>query len=378
MRLRAGWRTALTMLLALPGCDKPAAPAAFERPPAPVVVAAATSGDVPLYLDEIGRCVARESVTLRPQVSGQITRIHFVDGTDVKAGEPLFTVDPRPFQAQLAAAEASLAQAKASRELAKAEFARARTLLEKKAIAQQEYDTLRNAVDVAEARLQQMQAAVETARLNLDYCSLRSPIDGRTGHRLVDVGNTVTANETALLTIQRLDPIYAEFTVREGDLPAVRRNLSPEALRVEVRIPEESGDPFVGELTFVDNAVQEATGTVKLRATLSNGDRRLWPGRYVRVRLVLKLLKDAVLVPATAPQLSAKGPFVTVVKADLTTELRPVKLGQRHDDRVVVEEGVRSGERVVTVGHLGVMPGGKVRIEEPRAPAAAPPEESGK
>src|SRR2546426_452459 len=172
---------------------------------APVAVASAASGDVPLYLDEIGRCVAHETVALQPQVSGQITRIHFIDGTDVKAGDLLFTIDPRPFQVQLASAEASLAQAKASLDLAKTEFSRSQSLFDKKAIAQQEYDATRNAADIAEARLRHMQASGEAAKLTLEYCSLRSPIEGRTGHRLVDVGNTVTANASTLLVIQRLD-----------------------------------------------------------------------------------------------------------------------------------------------------------------------------
>ena len=354
---------AVLVLAVLAGCKKQAEPAPFQPPPSPVIVADADAADVPLYVDEIGRCAARESVALRPQVSGQIQKIHFVDGTDVKAGDPLFTIDPRLFQAQLASAEASLVQAKAALDLARLESARAQTLLGKKATSQQEVDTARNAVAVAEARVKQMEAAAETARLNLEYASLRSPIDGRTGQRLVDVGNTVTANETMLLVIQRLDPIYADFSVPEGDLGRVRARMAPGALRVEVRIPDEPGDPCVGELTFVDNAVQEGTGTVKLRATLPNGERRLWPGRFVRVRLVLETLKNAVLVPVAAPQMSAKGSFVYVVKPDLTAELRPVALGQRQGDRVVVREGLQAGERVVTAGHLGVIPGGKVRIE---------------
>jgi len=333
-------------------------------PPAPVVVAVAESADVPRYLDEIGRCTARESVSLMPQVTGLITTIHFQDGADVKKGDPLFTIDPRPFQALLAAAEASLAQAKASLELSKVEFARIKTLVEKKVAAQQEFDASRNAVDVADARLRQMQATLDTARLNLEYCSMKSPIDGRTGHRLVDVGNTVKANETILVVIQRMDPVYVDFSASEVDFAEVRRQMARGPLRAEVRIPGQ-GEPGIGELTFVDNAVQEGTGTVKLRATLPNADRRFWPGLFVRVRLVLEVVKDAVLIPEAAPQMSAKGTFVYVVKEDLSTDFRPVTLGQRQGSRVVVEKGLKAGERVVTQGHLGVFPGRKVRIESP-------------
>jgi len=378
MSVKARPLLAMASLLAFAGCEKPPAQAAFERPPPLVVVASAASGDVPLYLDEIGRCVARETVALQPQVSGQITRIHFIDGTDVKAGDLLFTIDPRPFQVQLASAEASLAQAKASLDLAKTEFSRSQSLFDKKAIAQQEYDATRNAADIAEARLRQMQASVEAAKLTLEYCSLRSPIEGRTGHRLVDVGNTVTANASTLLVIQRLDPIYADFTVTEGELSTVQRSMAKNTLRVEVRIPDEPGDPSVGELTFLDNAVQEDTATVKLRASVPNAERRLWPGRFVKVRLVLSVLKGAVLVPSTAPQRSVKGSFVYVVKDDLMAELRPVTLGQRQGDRIIVEQGLRADEQVVTVGHLGVIPGGKVRIDAPQPSRETSMKEPGK
>jgi membrane fusion protein, multidrug efflux system len=365
-------------LLAVVGCGKAEPPPAFDRPPAPVSVAPATSEDVPLYRDEIGRCVAREVVSIQPQVSGRILQAHFTDGADLKTGDLLFTIDPRPYQAQLASAEASLAQAKAALNLTKLDFARAATLLEKKAISQQDYDTNKNSVEVAEARVLQSQAAVETARLNVEYCSIRSPIDGRAGHRLVDPGNIVGANAGSLLVLQRTDPVYADFTVTEHDLSAVQRNSSRATLRVEVRLPDEADKPRAGELTFLDNAVQDATGTVKLRALVPNPDRSLWPGRFVKVRLVLATLKAAVLIPAAAPQLSAKGSFVYVVKEDATAELRPVTLGQRQGELVVVEQGLRPGERVVTAGHIGIMPGGKVRIVEDRKPETPSAQETGK
>jgi multidrug efflux system membrane fusion protein len=186
----------------------------------------------------------------------------------------------------------------------------------------------------------------------------------------VDVGNVVEANKGPLLVIQRLDPIYADFTITENDLTSVQRNMEQGTLKVEVRLPDEAGDPRPGELTFLDNAVQDGTGTVKLRATVPNGDQRFWPGRFVKVRLVLSTIKDAVLVPASAPQTSAKGQFVYVVKDDSTAEMRPVTLGQRHEDRVVVAQGLAAGERVVIEGQMAVMPGGKVRVAEPAAPAA--------
>lgn len=356
--------------LAFAGCRQEAPPA-FERPPAPVAVAAAVARDVPVYLDEVGKVAAREVVSVEPQVSGRITRIHFSDGAHLRKGDLLFTIDPRPFQAQLGAAEASLAQARAALDLARIQYVRASTLIETKAISQEEYDLKKNAVDVAAAQVEQGEAAVQTAKINLDYCFIRSPIDGRAGQRLVDTGNVVTANSGELLTIQRLDPVYADFTVPENDLTAVQRNMARGSLQVEVRLPDEPGEPRTGTLTFLDNAVQDGTGTVKLRATIPNGDHRFWPGRFVKIRLVLDTLQEAVLVPAAAPQASAQGPFVYVVKEDSTAEQRTVTPGQRQGDLVVISQGVKPGESIVVNGQLGVTPGGKVQIEGERPGATA-------
>ena len=351
----------------------------FERPPAPVAVTAAISQSVPVYLDEIGKCIARESVSIQPQVSGRITEIHFTDGADLKKGDLLFTIDPRPYRAQLDSAEATLAQQRAVLDWAKIQFKRYASLLGSKAISQDDYDSKKNAVDVAEAQAKQSEAATETARLNLEYCSIRSPIDGRAGQRLVDIGNVVAANAGSLLSIQRLDPIYADFIVTENDLSSVQRNMAQGTLKVEVRLPDEEDKPLPGELTFLDNSVQDATGTVKLRATIPNSDYRLWPGRFIKVRLVLSTIPDAVLVPASAPQVSTQGPFVYIVKQDSTAELRPVVLGQRQGDLVVIDHGVKSGEQVVVTGQLAVTPGGKVRVEgSVTAPGLAATNDGGK
>jgi len=357
------------LLVAAAGCHKKEEAAPPPRPPARVVAAVAVAEDVPLYLDEIGRCVASERVSIQPQVSGRITTIHFSDGADVKAGALLFTIDPRPYQAQLASAQANLSQSKAVRDLARLEFERSKTLLEKKALSQQEFDTAKNAVAVADARIQQNEAAIEMTKVDLDYCSIKSPIDGRTGHRLVDVGNVVAANTGSLLVIQRLDPIYAEFTVTENDLPLVQKNKAAGTLRVEVRIPDDPGEPRSGDLTFLDNAVQDATGTVSLRATVGNADHHFWPGQFIRARLVLATVKGATMIPAEATQMAPTGPFVYVVRDDSTTELRPVTLGQRQGERVVVTKNLAAGERIVTRGQQGIMPGAKVQVEAPAAPA---------
>jgi membrane fusion protein, multidrug efflux system len=361
---------AIALAIDMLGCGENKAPS-FERPPAPVTVGAAESRDVPVYLDAVGTSVAREMVSIQPQVSGRITQIHFVDGAYVKRGTPLFTIDPRPYQAAVHVAEATIAERKAALEFAKIEFDRVKNLIETKAISQQDYDTRKNAVDVAEAQLKHSRAELETAKINLSYCFIHSPIEGRAGQRLVDLGNIVEANdEQPLLTIQRMDPIYADFTIPESDLTAVQVNMRRGTLKTEIRLPDDASVTREGSLTFLDNAVQNQTGTVKLRATIPNEDHRFWPGRFVKVRLVLSTQQDAILIPATAPQMSAKGTFVYVVKQDSTAELRPVTLGQRQDDLVVIAEGLQPGERVVVSGQLGVTPGGKVRVDQAPTPVA--------
>jgi multidrug efflux system membrane fusion protein len=443
------------LVLALAACEQQAQPA-YERPPAPVTVAAAIQRDTPLYLDAVGKCAANEVVSVQPQISGRIVKIHFADGADLKAGDLLFTIDSRPIQATVQQAEANVARDQAQERQAEANTARDRAavlqaqaaltqaraqLLQAEAnvvrdqaqlenaqaqdrryselvrqgyVAREQSDQIRTAMETAaatlradqamvesgkaaiaaaEATLAQAQAAVvagqaavdnaratvranealvESARLQLAYTEIRSPIDGRAGQRLVDLGNVVTANTGSLLSIQRLDPIYAEFTVTENDLTEVQRHMQGGRLDVEVRLPDRPDTVIPGTLTFLDNAVQEGTGTVKLRATVPNRERRLWPGRFVNVRLILGRVAGAVLIPATAPQTAAKGLFVYVVKEDGTADIRPVTLGQRQGDLVIVASGVKAGERVVTNGQIGVAPGGKVRIEEPGAPAASP------
>ncbi len=254
--------------------------AASEQPPPSVTVFVAESHDVPIYLDEIGKNGAFESVTVTPQVGGRITERHFEDGANLQKGQLLFVIDPRPYQAQLDSAQANLAQAKAALELAKIQFARDAELIGTKAISKQDYDTKKNTVDVDQAQVEAAQAALETAKLNLEYCFIHSPIEGRAGARLVDIGNVVQANTTALLLIQRLDPIYADFTVTERDLPEVQKQMARGTLQALVRLPSDGEDHArTGKVTFLDNAVQNGSGTVNLRATIPNSESHFWPGQ---------------------------------------------------------------------------------------------------
>jgi multidrug efflux system membrane fusion protein len=344
-------------------------------PPASVTVSAAKAQDVPMYIEEIGTTAAREYVAIQSQVAGQIQEIHFTDGQEIKKGDKLFTIDPRPFQAAVAQAEANVGQRRAEQELAKQDFARVQELIKTKAISQQEFDQKKNAVDVSEAQVKAADAAVQTAKLNLDYCYVRSPIDGRAGQRQVDVGNVVKVNDMTLLVIQRLDPIYADFTITERDLPRVREHMKGDhKLNAQVWVPETQGEPREGELTFLDTAVQTGSGRVKLRATLPNEDRHFWAGQFVNVRLVLEVKKDAVLVPSQAIQIGQTGPYVYVVESDNKAAMRPIKPGQRQAEWVVITEGVKAGENVVTTGQKFLFPGAPVAISPGHAAPGAPAE----
>ncbi len=374
---------ALVGLLAMSGCSKKSTQAAGLPQFAPLVtVTRATTHDVPVYLEEIGRSGAFESVTVTPQISGRIMERSFEDGAELKKGQLLFTIDPRPYQAQLDSTQAQLAQSKAALDLAKTQLKMYDSIANTRAVSQMDVETKKNTVAVDEAQVQAAEAAVENAKLNLEYCYIHSPIDGRAGMRLVDVGNVVQTNSTGLLLIQRLDPIYADFTVTEADLPEVQRQLARGTLQALVRIPADPPNRArQGKLTFVDNTVQNATGTVNLRATIANADHHFWPGQFLGVTLVLATAKGAVLIPNQATQISQQGPYVYVVKPDDTAELRLVTLGQRQGDDVVVTKGLADGERVVVTGQLTVQPGGKVHVEEGApanppggAPGAAPPD----
>jgi membrane fusion protein, multidrug efflux system len=320
---------------------------AAQAPARPASVAKVITKDVPLYLDEIGTCAAYETVQVPAQVNGTIMARHFQDGSDVKKGDLLFTIDPRPYQAVLD-------QAKAQAALDQVTLKRQEDLRARKVIAQQDYDT-------ALANAQKSQAATEAAQVNLDYCFIKSPINGRVGLRNFDVGNLVGPSTPPLVTIQGLDPIYTDFTVAENDLPLVRKYLGGPNVKVETYLADGSITPRVGDLYFIDYAVQPGSGTVKARGVTPNPDRALWPSEFVRVRFILDTLKDAMLVPSQAVQVSQGGPFVFVVKPDNTVDLRPVKPGQRQDgDLSVIESGVKPDEIVVVTGQLALSPGAKI------------------
>ena len=307
-----------------------------------------------------GNCVTIAAVTLQPQVSGTLLRYAVAEGAMVKKGDLVAEIDSAPFQA-------SVQQAQGSVDSAKAQLANAQVTLERQ---QELYQT--KTVDLAdlqtaEADQLQAQGAVETAegqlanaKINLSYCTITSPIDGKTGIYEVDAGNLVTANNTKLINIQTIDPIYVDFTISENDFNTVREYFNAGTLDVEASIPGVPDKKLPGKLTFIDNSISSGTGTLALRATFPNSAALLWPGLFVHVQLILTTLEGAVVVPSQCVMVGQQGPYVFVVGSDSTVALRPVQTGQRDTDYTVISSGVKAGEQVVTAGQLGLAQGKKV------------------
>jgi len=357
---------------------KPATP----PPPRVVSTAKVLTKDVPLYLDEIGTCAAFETVQVQAQVSGQITARSFQDGADVKKGDLLFTIDSRPYQALLEQAQGQLAQAKSQMVLDQITLKRQQELRARNVTSPQDLDTAQGTVNNDEAKVKSAEGAVAAAQVNVDYCNIRSPIDGRVGQRQVDVGNIVGGGSASggviLVTIQGIDPIYTDFTIAEPDLPLVRKYLGGPNVKVMTDAEDDQYPPRQGDLSFIDTALQSGSGTVKARGITPNADHALWPSQFVHVRLILDVVKNAKLVPSGAVQIGQNGPYIFVVKADSTLELREVKPGQRQDDLTVITEGISDNETVVVSGQLQLSPGAKVVIQQAQVPGQGGGSSAGK
>jgi len=358
----------------------------------PVEVAPVTQQDVPIQIKSIGNVEALSTIAIRSQVEGTLMRVGFVPGQEVKKGDLLFMIDPRPLQAQLSTAEANLLKSMAAvrqgndivaRDEATAAndrvvVARDLRLVEAGVIPREQYDndvaklrsseaTVRadqSAVANLQAAQKAEQATVENARVQLSYTTIRAPLAGKTGNLAVTAGNLVRANDTtAMVTITTSSPIYVTFSVPERDLVRIRQSSGKEGLVVQGEIPGDEPNPVMGKLSLVDNTVDPATGTVRLKATFINDDRRLYPGQFVNVVMTLGTAMQAIVVPSQAVQVGQDKSFVYVVKADGTAEMRTVKTGTAVETMTVIEDGLKPGEQVVTDGQLRLVPGAKVQVK---------------
>lgn len=349
-------------LAALAACSRQAPPVRNTK--VAVTVAAAAERPVPYDITAIGAITPLQSVAVRSQVTGSLVRVGFREGDDVRAGQLLFELDARPFQAALDQALATLARDAAQAANAHRQVSRYQELAQSDLASREQIDQLRANADALDASLTADSAAVETARLNLDYTQIRARISGRTGGLSMHEGNLVRAtDQTPLVTINQIRPVAVTFAVPERYLEDIRRFSAGHTLEVEVRRQDSTGAPATGVLSFVDNRVDTTTGTIQLRATFPNQDSRLWPGQFVIVRLVLDVVPAALTVPSAAVMTSQRGTYVYVLQPDQTVRMQTVALGRTLNDFAVVDSGLRIGDMVVTDGQLRLTPNAAVEVK---------------
>ena len=350
------------MLIIASGCTqkKPA-----PSPRAPVTVATVAEQDVALQVKAIGNVEYYSTVQVKALVGGQMLAAHFKEGQDVKKGALLFTIDPRPFEIALRQAEAALARDRVLAKNAEDDLNRYTELVQKDYVTQEAYEQLKANVEQFRATVKGDQAAVDNARLQLDYCTIRSPIDGRTGALIVYPGNIVKANDTSpLVVMNQMTPIYVSFSVPQQNLPLIRTYEAQGQLKTEA-VLQDNTPAIQGSLTFIDNAVDTTTGTILLKATFDNADKALWPGQYLNVILTLTIEKNRIVAPSQAVQTGQAGHYVMVIRDDMTAESRPVDVERTQGDLAVIRSGLKAGEKVVTDGLLRLTTGTKVEIRNP-------------
>jgi multidrug efflux system membrane fusion protein len=336
-----------------------------SREAVPILAATAQQKVVPVQIRAVGNVEAYSTVSIKSQVTGVLTQAAFKEGQDVKKGQLLFTIDPRPLEAALKQAEATLARDFAQVQNWREQARRYAELVKKQYVSQEQYDQIRANADAAEAVVVADQAAVENAKVQLSYCYIYAPMSGRVGSLLVNEGNLVRVNDGApLVVINQLTPIYVTFSVPEQNLEDIKRHMAAGKLKVDARFPSDEGRPETGTLSFVDNAIDRATGTVKLKAEFANATRRLWPGQFVNVALTLTSQPNAVVIPSEAIQVGQDGQQVFVIKPDKTVEVRPVTVGPTNEGEAVIIKGLAPGEQVVREGQFLLGPGSRVEIRD--------------
>lgn len=342
---------------------------AHKVPARPVEIGVSVKKSVPVYINSFGNLTPPVDVNIKPQVDGEIKEIRFKEGEDVKKNDILFVIDPAPYHAELEKAEAQVVQDEADLNLKKTTLERYKQLVKDQLVSQQDYDKFATDAAQAEAKLQLDRASVDIAKINLDYCYIKSPIDGRTGKILVDLGNIVTkAQGQTLVNIKTIDPMYIDFTIPERYFPKVNEAAAKDVCKVQFKVQGDNVNTYSGTLKFLDNTVNNATGTVMLRAIVPNPDKKLWAGQFANIQLILGTQADAILVPFEAVKIGQDGAYIFVVAEDNTAELRSVTAGLKQDDMIVVETGLVEGERVVTSGQMGLSPGVPV-FDISKAPA---------
>jgi multidrug efflux system membrane fusion protein len=345
--------------------------AAKGPPPVMVTVAAALQETVPVRVQVIGNVEPYLTVAVKARVDGQINAVNFREGEQVRKGDVLFRIDPRPFEAAARQAQANALRDRAARDQARSQERRYQDLLDKNFVSKEAYAQIRTNAETAEATAKASEAALENARLNLEYCTILSPLEGYVGKVLLQAGNLVRANDVnPLVVINQVRPVYVSFAVPEQKLPEIRKYQAASPLRVDVIPPDRSAAPIAGRLVFIDNAVDPSTGTIRLRAQFDNADAALWPGQFVNVSLRLYEEPDAIVIPSQAIQSGPQGQYVYVVGDDMVADVRPIAVQELDGERAIVARGLAKGERVVTRGQLRLGPKTRVQIGKPAAEPA--------
>ncbi len=366
----------LNALLFLSGCGNKEQLVTKDRPAAPVVVAGVELRNIPVQIKAIGNVEAYQTVQIRSQVSGQIQKIFFKEGEDVRQGQLLFQLDKRPFQADLDKAVGQLKRDQAQEEHSRVQSERYSDLEKDGIVSHEQADQMRMQAKADASAVEADKAAVEAARVQLQYTDIVAPINARAGNLMINLGNLVKANDTPyLVQLNQVTPIYVTFSVPEANLDRVRRHFSSGQLKVLAYPKGQSDNPTEGRLTFIDNGVDTTTAMFKLKGTYQNKDRRLWPGQFVDVALELSMQKDAVVVPTRAIQSGQQGEYVYVVRTDSTAEARPVKTEGAYQSLTLISEGLKVGEQVIVNGQLRVAPNAKVIVQAapPGTPTATAP-----
>ena len=356
------------MIALVSGCAKQqAAPPA--RPPTTVSVGRVTQKTMPVEVTAVGNVEAISTISIRAQVPGEVQNVNFKEGDFVKKGQVLLTIDPRPYEAALAQAKAAYDRDKATGVYNRAQAVRYKSLFDQGVVPAQQLDSYVSAADASDAILNADEAAVKTAELNLEYCTIKSPIDGRTGTIMVKPGNLVKVADVPIVVINQVNPIYVNFTVPQQYWPDIKEHVDRGALHVVATIPQDQGPPVGGTLTFIDNNVDTATGTIHLRGTFDNQQNRLWPGLFVSILLTLSTQPNATVVPAQSIVSTQQGSYVYVVKPNKTVEQRTIVASRTIDGDTVIEKGLRPGETIVTDGQVNLTPGARIEIKNAEADA---------
>jgi multidrug efflux system membrane fusion protein len=354
------------ILTFFPACSGGKSDAPPPAPPVPVTVGEVMNKTMPVTVKTIGNVEAYSSVSIKARVGGELKQVHFREGQEVKKGDLLFTIDPRPYQAALRESQAKLARDQALLKKAQDDARRYAELIKGDLISREQYEQVMANAQALGATVQADEAAVEHARLQVDYCYIYSPISGRTGSLLIHQGNLIKADDdkNSIVVIHQIQPIYVSFALPERHFPEIKAAMAKETLPVSAVIAGGETQPVQGSLTFVDNRVDLATGTIRLKATFANQTKGLWPGQFVEVSLGLASQPNALVVPARAVQTGQGEQFVYVVKPDLRVEYRTVAVERLMDGEAVIKEGLAAGEQVVTDGQLRLVPGARVEIKK--------------